>query len=690
VSDNPLLVTEGLPRYDEIQAEHVQPAIAAVLEEAESRLIAIEAKLEPTWSGLMGPLEELDLPFEYSWSAVNHLLAVKNSPEFREAHEAVLPAVITFSLRARQSLPIYEGLQKLQASDEWSSLSPAQHRAVELRLRSAKHAGVGLTGDAKVRFNEIEAELSQLGTNFTNNVLDATKAFALTITDAADTEGWPTNLKQIAAQSYNAEKGESDPEATPNEGPWRITLDIPSFVPFLQHSRNRQQREEVYRARVTRASSGEWDNTQIVEQMLKLRREQAGLLGFKTYAELSLDSKMAPNVEAVEKMFDELTGASKEAAQRDHEELAKLAADSGHQGDLKQWDIGFWAERLREKSFDYTDEQLRPYFPMPRVLEGLFSLTERLFDVSIEETQGDAPQWHADVRFYRVKNAAGEPIAAFYLDPYSRPAEKRGGAWMDECLSRRVLPGGGVRLPVVHLCCNGTPPVGEIPSLMSFNEVETLFHEFGHGLQGMLTTVDVSEVSGVSGVEWDAVEIASQFMENWCYHKPTLIGMTKHVESGEPLPDDLFDKICAARTFRAGSMFMRQLHFSMGDMQLHHQLDSESQESPLELFARIGKETSVLPPLPEDRSLNAFGHLFGGGYAAGYYSYKWSEVLSADAFAAFEEAGLDDEKALAELGAKYRDTILAQGGSRPPMDVYKDFRGRAPTTEALLRHNGLK
>ncbi|QDU96771.1 M3 family metallopeptidase [Lignipirellula cremea] len=688
MSDNPLMRCEGLPRFDQILPEHVVPAVRAVLAEAEQTLERLEANPEPTWDGIMAPLEAIDLPFEYAWGPVNHLLGVKNSDALRSAHETVLPELVEFELRARQSRPLYEALEKLQASDAWSSLTAAQQRAVTLRLRDAQHSGVGLEGDAKARFNAIEGELSQLGADFSNHLLDATKAFSLLIEDPADTAGWPATLRRITAQSYNDHREESQPAATPENGPWRITLDMPCYIPFMEHSQNRGQREQLYRALKARAASGDWDNTPVLTRILELRREQAQLLGFANYAELSLDSKMAPDAAAVQQMSDELAEAAREHAKIDFEQIKALAAENGQTEPVMHWDVGYWAERRREKEFDFTDEQLRPYFPLPRVLEGLFSLTERLFGVTIAEASDNAPVWHADVRFYRVKNQAGEPVAAFYLDPYSRPAEKRGGAWMDNCLGRRRIA-GGLRLPVVYLCCNGTPPVGDTPSLMSFGEVETLFHEFGHGLQGMLTTVDTAEVAGVNGIEWDAVEIASQFMENWCYHKPTLVGLTRHVETGEPLPDELFDKLCAARTFMAGSQFMRQLAMGVGDMRLHTEYDPTGEESPHDLFSRTLREYSVLAPLPDDRSLCSFGHLFAGGYAAGYYSYKWSEVLSADAFGAFEEAGLDNEQALAELGAHYRDTILAQGGSRPPMEVYQDFRGREPNTTALLRHNGL-
>ena len=440
--------------------------------------------------------------------------------------------------------------------------------------------------------------------------------------------------------------------------------------------------------RVQRASTGEWDNGPLIAKILTLRKEMAALLGFSTYAEWSLDSKMAPDVAAVERMFDELQTAAKIHMEKDFAQLQELAKERGQQEAVMHWDLSFWSERLREQLFDYTDDQLRPYFPLPKVLDGLFGLAQRLFDIEIRRADAaQAHTWHADVQFFNVLKE-GQHIASFYLDPYSRPAEKRGGAWMGHCLERSRSE-DKLQLPVVHLVCNGTPPVGDKPSLMSFGEVGTLFHEFGHGLQGMLTTVDYTDVAGLSGVEWDAVEIASQFMENWCYHKPTLLGMTEHVETGEKLPDDLFDKIVAARTFQAGTAMMRQLTFGKIDMLLHDRHDPEGSETAFDVERRVSAEMSVLEPLPEGRFLCAFSHIFAGGYAAGYYSYKWSEVLSADAFAAFEEAGLSDEAAIKEAGLRFRDTILALGGSKDPMEIYRAFRGREPSTEALLRHNGL-
>ena len=686
LKNNPLLVKEGLPRYGEIEPEHIVPGVKHVLTEAEKQIAALEQNMTPSWDGLLAPLEELDVPFSYAWGPVGHLLSVKNSDDLREAHETVLQDVVAFGLRVQQSRPIYEGLVAIRDGEEWTKLDEAQKRCIELKIRSAEHAGVGLEGAAKERFNEIAKELSQISTDFSNHVLDATKAYELIIKKKKDTEGWPNSLRQVAAQSYSQANESS--EATPENGPWRITLDFPSFYPFMQHHRVRNHREQVYKAYVQRASSGEWDNSDLIARTLQLRQEQSAILGFATYADRSLDAKMAPDVAAVERMIGELQAASQPHSEQDFGALQALAKANGQEEPVMHWDTSFWSERWREQKFDYTDDQLRPYFPLPKVLDGMFALAERLFDIEIARADDeDAHKWHSDVQFFKVLRD-GERIASFYLDPYSRPAEKRGGAWMNDCLGRRWL-NGELRLPVVHLVCNGTPPVGDTPSLMSFSEVETLFHEFGHGLQGMLTTVDYADVAGLHGVEWDAVEIASQFMENWCYQKPTLIGMTAHVETGEPLPDDLFEKIVAARTFQAGSLMMRQLSFGKTDMLLHSAYDPDGKETAFDVARRVTEEMSVLPPLLESRFLCSFSHIFAGGYAAGYYSYKWSEVLSADAFGAFEEAGLDDEEAVKATGRKFRDTILALGGGKHPMDVYREFRGREPSTEALLRHNGL-
>jgi oligopeptidase A len=682
-NDNPLLSPSPLPRFGEIKPEHVVPAVRTLLAELTAELDRAEAGAAPTWEATIAPIEQMSERISRVWGTVGHLMGVKNSDPLREAHEAVQPEVVAFSLRLGQSRTLYQALKQLRDRADAAGLDKAQRRIVDSLVRDAELAGVGLQGEAQERFNAIQAELAECGTRFSHHVLDATKAFSVLLRSAEEVVGLPPSLLQLAAQAAR-EAGEAD--ATAESGPWRITLDIPSYVPFMEHSRRRDLRERLYRAFVTRASSGELDNAELIERILRLRSEEARLLGFQTFADLSLATKMAPSVGAVETMLEELRRASYTPAEKDLQEIVALAREAGAEeaAGFKPWDVPYWAERMREKRYAFTDEQLRPYFPLPRVLDGLFALVGRIFGVRVEPADGEAPIWHPDVRFFRVRDESGADVARFYLDPYIRPAEKRGGAWMDECVGRAPS-----RVPVAYLVCNQVPPVDGKPSLMTFHEVETLFHEFGHGLQHMLTTVDHPLAAGIRNIEWDAVELPSQFMENWCYHRATLLGMARHFETGEPLPDELFDKIRAARTFRAGSDMLRQLYFALTDLALHEKPAGQNGESPFEIQRRIARTTTVLPPLPEDRFLCSFTHIFGGGYAAGYYSYKWAEVLSADAFAAFEEAGLDDERAVAATGRRFRSTVLALGGSRHPLDVFEEFRGRKPTTDALLRHAGL-
>jgi oligopeptidase A len=685
--DNPLLQGQGLPPFEQIQPEHVVPAITQLLAESEERLTHLETNVVPTWDGLVQPLEQLEERISWSWGVVSHLMGVKNSPELRQAYETMQPEVVKFVSRFSQSQPIYEGFKALKQSDAWQELEESQQRIVDSAIREAELSGVGLTGEAKERFNAIRLELAECSTRFSNHVLDATKAFSLTLTQPEEVEGLPPSWLALAAQAARSTGAET---ATAEAGPWRVTLDMPSYLPFMQHSRRRDLRETLYRAFISRAASNEFDNKPLIKRILELRQEQAKLLGYNSYAEVSLAAKMAPSVEAVEQLLEELRQASYEAATDELQQLQAYAASKGVTEPLQHWDITFWAERQREEKFSFNQEELRPYFPLKQVLQGLFDLSQRIFGVTITPADGEAPVWHPDVRYFQVADETGT-IAHFYLDPYSRPAEKRGGAWMDECIGRAKVEtnaGSSIRLPVAYLVCNQTPPVDGKPSLMTFNEVETLFHEFGHGLQHMLTKVDYSRASGIRNVEWDAVELPSQFMENWCYHRSTLLSLGRHYETGEPLPEHYYQKLLAARTYMSGSTMLRQIHFSWVDLELHHRYQPGG-DTPEQIRRRIAEKTTVLPPLPEDNFLCAFGHIFAGGYAAGYYSYKWAEVLSADAFSAFEEAGLENEQSIAQVGHRFRDTVLALGGSKHPMEVFKSFRGREPDTVALLRHNGL-
>lgn len=690
VEANPLLKEFVFPPFDVVEAKHVRPGIRALLEKLERELEELERSVEPSWPKLVEPLEKIVDRLAVVWGMVNHLKAVKDNSELRSAIEDVQAEKVKFQLRLGQSKPLYNAFKAIQDSPDWKTLSDARKRIVENQIKEAVLNGVSLEDDKREQFNKIEQELERLSEKFGENVLDATKKFEKLITDKKEIEGLPATALGLAAQSA-VSKGHEN--ATAENGPWIITLDAPSYIAVMQHARNRSLREEVYRAYLTRASSGDLDNTKLIEQILKLRLEKAKLLNYNNYAEVSMATKMA-TVDKAEELLEKLRKASWDAAVQDMEDLKKFSKDQGalEADDLTHWDVSFWSERLRESKYDINEEELRPFFSLPNVMDGLFDLAKTLFGIEIEPADGLAPVWNNDVKFFRVKDSSGSPVAYFYFDPYSRPSEKRQGAWMDEVVARsRVLSpdGNSSRLPVAHMVCNQTPPVGSKPSLMTFREVETVFHEFGHALQHMLTREDEGLVAGIRGIEWDAVELPSQFMENWCYHKKTLMGIAKHFETGETLPEEVYQKLVAARTFRAGTQSLRQIKFATVDLELHTKYVPGGQESIYDVDRRVSEKTQVIAPLPEDRFLCSFSHIFAGGYAAGYYSYKWAEVLSADAFSAFEDAGLDNNKAVVETGHKFRETILALGGGKPPLEVFVQFRGREPTPDALLRHNGL-
>ncbi|XP_050292078.1 probable cytosolic oligopeptidase A [Quercus robur] len=690
IESNPLLQDFDFPPFDVVEAKHVRPGIRALLKKLEDDLLELERTVDPSWPRLVEPLEKIVDRLTVVWGIVNHLKAVKDSPELRAAIEEVQPEKVKFLLRLGQSKPLYNAFKAIQESPDWNTLSDARKRIVESQIKEAILNGVSLEDDKRDQFNKIEQELERLSQKFDENVLDATKKFEKLITDKKEIEGLPATALGMAAQAA-VSKGHEN--ATAENGPWVITLDAPSYIAVMQHARNRSLREEVYCAYVTRASSGDLDNTSIIDQTLKLRLEKANLLNYKNYAEVSMATKMA-TVEKAKELLEKLRSASWNAAVQDMDDIKVFSKNQGAQeaDDLSHWDISFWSERLRESKFDINEEELRPFFSLPKVMDGLFDLAKTLFGIDIEQADGLAPVWNNDVRFYRVKDSSGNPIAYFYFDPYTRSSEKRGGAWMDEVVGRsRVLSrdGSSARLPVAHMVCNQTPPVGSKPSLMTFREVETVFHEFGHALQHMLTKQDEGLVSGIRGIEWDAVELPSQFMENWCYHRDTLMSIAKHYETGESLPEEVYLKLLAARTFRAGSLSLRQIRFASVDLELHTKYVPGGSESIYDVDRRVSEKTQVIPPLPEDRFLCSFSHIFAGGYAAGYFSYKWAEVLSADAFSAFEDAGLDDNKAVKETGHRFRETILALGGGKAPEEVFVEFRGREPSPEALLRHNGL-
>ena len=685
-STNPLLEREALPPFDRIQPGHVVSAVRSALADSEEKL----NKAENSTLGweLIDAVNEIEYEIHRTWGPVTHLMGVQNTVELREAHDLVQKEIVDFYLKVGQSKTVYQTLLELKKTN--GKLTKEQRRIVDLRIHAARHAGVGLEGEKKKNFNAAAAELSQCSTTFANHVLDSAKAFYLDLTHKEDIEGLPPSSLNLAAQTYNEayKKKGQEAGASAEEGPWRITLDIPSYVPFLQYARKRSLREKLYKAFIRRASADDLDNTPLIQKTLELRKKQAQLLGYTNHAEMRMDMRMAKNVTEVYGLMEQLLESAWEPAQKELQELKNYASSCGHKGNIEHWDTAYWSERLREERFGFTEEELRPYFPFPRVLEGLFRLVKEIFDVEVVSADGEAPIWHPDVRCFFVLDEDKNRIAFFYLDPYSRPEDKRGGAWMDDCIGRRNL-GSHIELPAAYLVCNAAPPMGGRPALMNFREVETLFHEFGHGLQHMLTKIDHPDIAGINGVEWDAVELPSQFMENWCFHKPCLLSLSSHVETGEPLPDELFEKIKKARTYQAASQFLRQLRFSLIDMDLHYSFDPQDGDSFLQVQKQVDKRTMLIPPLPEDRFLCAFTHIFAGSYAAGYYSYKWAEVLSADAFSAFEEAGLTNPKALKETGRRFRDTILALGGSQPAEEVFTAFRGRSPTPQALLRQAGL-
>jgi oligopeptidase A len=669
MKDNPLFFHFGLPLFDQIKPEHIGPAVKETLEILKSKTLALEKSQDTTWDGLFKPLEEISLAFHFLWSPISHLHSVMDSGELRMAYEEAQPKIVAFGLWLSQNEILFSKLKSIKESPLWDELSSARRRAIEDRLQSAKLSGLELQGDQRSRFNSIEEELSKLQMEFANAVLDGTKAFQMVLRQKEEVEGLPVYLLEQYAFAYDPKN------LTPTRGPWLVGLDGPSYVPFMENSAREDLRERLYRAYLGRAPENE---TRILK-ILALRNEKAKLVGFETYADLSLSQKMAEKKETVYRFLEDLREASWDQA------LENLADLKGQKADLKNWDIPYYSKRLKEKKFAFKEEDLKPYFALDGVLSGLFLLAKKLFGIDIKQDNQATSRWHPDVRYFQIRDQNSKLIAGFFLDPYARSENKRGGAWMDDCISRHIWK-GEVVLPVAYLICNSTPPQGKKPSLMTFGEVETLFHEFGHGLQHMLTQVIDLDVSGIHNVEWDAVELPSQFMENWCYHEPTLMSFARHYETGEALPRELYLKILNSKNHQSGLMMLRQLQFSLLDLTLHDHFDPQI-SSIFDVQRQVAKTTGLITPISEDRSLCSFSHIFAGGYAAGYYSYKWAEVLSSDVFSAFEEA---PEEEIPGIGRKFMDTVLGLGGSVHPREVFKKFRGRDPDIAPFLRHQGLK
>ncbi|WP_136255626.1 oligopeptidase A [Onishia niordana] len=677
---NPLLETHTLPPFDAIEPEHVVPAIETLLADnrvAIEELVAHAEHQTPTWESLAAPLEALNDRLSQAWSPVSHLNGTMNSPALREAYQACIGKLSEYSTWLGQHAGLFRAFQALRQSPAFGDLSEAQQRSIDNTLRDFRLAGVDLPEAQKRRYGEIQARLSELANTYSNQLLDATQAWHKDIVDEDALAGLPQSARETL---------KANAEAKGIEG-YRITLDFPSFFPVMTHAQDRSLREEVYTAFVTRASdvgpnASEFDNAPVMEETLALRHELAELLGFATYADYSLTTKMANGPTQVIGFLEDLAARAVPQAREEYAELETFARESLSMTELAPWDVGYVSEKLRETRYAISDEQLRPYFPAPQVVDGLFKVVERLYNVRFEEDE-KAPRYHQDVRYFTILEN-DEPIAGFYLDLYAREG-KRGGAWMDECRVRRQTD-HGVQLPVAYLTCNFTRPVGDKPALLTHDEVTTLFHEFGHGLHHMLTRQTVADISGINGVAWDAVELPSQFMENFCWEREGLDLIAGHVDSGEPLPEELFDKLIAAKNFQSAMGMARQIEFSLFDFRLHHELKTPSAADIQTLLDEVRDQVAVVPRASFNRFQNSFGHIFAGGYAAGYYSYKWAEVLSADAWSAFEEAGIFDP----ETGRRFRTEILEQGGSKDAAVLFEAFRGREPSIEPLLRHCGIR
>lgn len=671
---NPLLHYAGLPKFNEIKPEHISPAVDSLLAEGRGLVEQLATATEtPTWENFALKLEDHSEKLGRTWSQVGHMNAVVNSPELREAYNANLAKLTDFYSDLSQDERLYTKYKAIQASPTFGKLSSTQQKIINNEVRDFKLGGAELPTKEKARFKTISEELSKLGSKFEENIMDNTNDFAHYVENVDELAGIPQDAIEAAASAAK-EAGKTG---------YKFSLHFPSYMPVLQYANNRELREILYRAYATRASEfgkTEWDNTKLISDILKLKQEEAKMLGFKNYAELSLATKMADTPAQVTEFLDTLAKRAKPYAERDMQELSDYAKKLGI-NDMQAWDVAYVSEKLREEKYAFSDQEVKQYFPEDKVLAGLFKVTETIFGVQVRKA--DAPLWHQDAAFYEINDSNQKPIAYFYLDLYARN-NKRGGAWMDECITRRKKE-AGIELPVAYLTCNFSAPVGGKPALFTHDEVITMFHEFGHGLHHMLTQVDEYGVSGIKGVEWDAVELPSQFMENFCWEWDVLRHMTKHVDTGAQLPRGLFDKMVAAKNFQAGMQTVRQIEFSLFDMRLHGDFDPNGEQTALDLIEQVRDEVSVLRPPKWNRFPNSFSHIFAGGYAAGYYSYKWAEVLSADAYSLFEELGVLSEQA----GSRFKNEVLAKGGSRPAMESFVAFRGREPSIDALLRHNGM-
>lgn len=672
---NPLLTRSALPNFSAIKAEHIVPAIDHLLERNRTRIAELVKQPLESWQSLVGEIEQINDELAQAWSPVSHLNAVRNSDEIREAYNACLPKLSEYFTELGQNESLYRAYSEFTNTDAYQNLTEAQHKVITNSLRDFRLAGIGLEEAKQKRYAQLQLELSELTTKFSENVLDATQGWTKQVTDDAELAGLPEHVVVAAKTQAQAQDLEG----------WVLTLDFPVYYAVMLHSENRALREEFYTAYATRASdqgpkAGEWDNSALIEKILVARLELAQLLGFENYAEYSLATKMAQSTDQVVQFLEDLADRSREQANKELDELRQFAKEQAGLESLEAWDMTYYAEKLKQARFNISQQELRPYFPLPRVLDGLFAVTQRLFGVDVKEIR-EFDSYHNDLRLFQLSRD-GQVVAHCYLDPFARSG-KRGGAWMDDCRVRRRLD-SNLQLPVAYLVCNFTAPNEGEPALLTHDEVTTLFHEFGHGLHHMLTQMEYADISGINGVAWDAVELPSQFMENWCWEPEALALISGHHETGEPLPKVMLERLLSAKHFQSGMMMVRQLELSLFDFVLHRDF-VPGETSVQTVLNQIREQVAVVTPPAFNRFQHSFSHIFAGGYAAGYYSYKWAEVLSADAFSRFEEEGIFNE----QTGTAFRTAILEKGGSKEPMELFVAFRGREPKVDALLRHSGI-
>ncbi|MGA9609606.1 MAG: oligopeptidase A [Rouxiella badensis] len=680
LAKNPLLEQFDLPPFSAIRPEHIVPAVKAAIDACRAAIEQVVAQSGPyTYESLCQPIAESEDKFSRIWSPVGHLNSVKNSAELRAAYEQCLPILSEFSTWAGQHEGLYKAYRDLKEGDNFATLTLEQKKAVDNALRDFELSGIGLSAEKQKRYGEITSRLSELGSTYSNNVLDATMGWSKLITDVEALSGLPESA--LAASKALA-------EAKEQQG-WLLTLDAPSYLPVMTYADNAELREEIYRAYATRASdqgpnAGKWDNSEVMAEELALRHELAELLGFDSYADMSLATKMAENPQQVIGFLNDLAKRARPQGEAELAQLRAFAKANYGVDEMNAWDLPYYAEKQKQHLFSINDEQLRPYFPENRALSGLFEVVKRIYGITAKERK-DVDTWHKDVRFFDLFDDSGELRGSFYLDLYARE-HKRGGAWMNDYVGSLRRSNGKLQHPVAYLTCNFTRPVGDKPALFTHNEVTTLFHEFGHGLHHMLTKVETSGVAGISGVPWDAVELPSQFMENWCWEPDALAFISGHYETHEPLPQEMLEKMLAAKNYQAALFILRQLEFGLFDFRMHAEFDPAKGARILETLAEIKKQVAVVPSPSWGRFPHAFSHIFAGGYAAGYYSYLWAEVLSADAYSRFEEEGIFNR----ETGQSFLDNILTRGGSEEPMELFKRFRGREPQLDAMLRHYDIK